>query len=103
MFAMLFGFKITKGEKESTKIFMDNKSTIAFTKNLVFHDRSKHIDTRYHYIRECIARKDVQLEYVNSHDQVADIFTKPLKQEDFTKIRSLIGVTKSNLRGSVAI
>ena len=45
----------------------------------------------------------MQLEYVKAHDQVADIFTKPLKQEDFTKLRSLIGVMKSSLRGSVEI
>ena len=86
-------------QKESTKIFVDNKSAIALAKNPVFHDQSKHINTRYHYIRECITRKDVHLECVKSHDQVADIFTKPLKQEDFTKLRSLIGVTKSILRG----
>ena len=63
---------------------MDNKSAIALAKNPVFYDRSKHIDTRYHYIKECIMRKDVQLKYVKSHDQVADIFTKPLNQKDFT-------------------
>ena len=60
---------------------MDNKFAIALAKNLVFNDQSKHIDTRYHYIRECIT---------------TDIFIKPLKQEDFTKLRSLIGVTKSS-------
>ena len=74
-------------QKESTKIFVDNKAAIALAKNPVFHDRSKHIDTRYHYIRECIARKDVQLEYVKSHDQVVNIFTKPLKQEYFIKLK----------------
>ena len=66
---------------------------MALAKNPVFHDQSKHIDTRYHYIRECITRKDVQVEYVKSHDQVADIFTKPLKHEDFIRLRSLIGMT----------
>ena len=86
-------------QEEPTKIYMDNKSAIALAKNPVFHDRRKHIDTRYHYIRECIARKDVQLEYVKSHDQVVYIFTKPLKQKDFTKLRRLIGVMKSSLRG----
>ena len=45
----------------------------------------------------------MQLEYVKSHDQVVDIFTKSLKQEDFTKLRSLIGVTKPSFRGSVEI
>ena len=65
-------------QEEPTKIFVDNKSAITLAKNPVFHDRSKHIDTHYHYIRECIARKDVQQEYVKSRDQVTDIFTKPL-------------------------
>ena len=86
---------------EPTKIFVDNKSAIALAKNSVFHDRSKHIDTRYHYIRECVTKKEVQLEYVKTNDQLADIFTKPLKREDFVKLRTLLGVTKSSLRGSV--
>ena len=81
-------------QEEPTKICVDNKSTIALAKNPVFHDRSKHIDTRYHYIRECITRKDVQLEYVKSQDQIADIFTKPLKQEDFVRLRNLLGIIK---------
>jgi hypothetical protein len=58
---------------EATEIFVDNKSALALAKNPVFHDRSKHIDTSYHFIRECIARKEVQLEFVKSQDQVADL------------------------------
>jgi hypothetical protein len=53
---------------EVTEIFVNNKSALALAKNPVFHDRSKHIDTRYHFIRECIARKEVQLEFVKSQD-----------------------------------
>ena len=90
-------------QKESTKILVDNKSTVALAKNPIFDDQSKHIDTRYHYIIECVARKVVQLEYVKSHDHVANIFTKPLNQKDFIKLRSLIGVRKSSLSGSVEI
>ena len=90
-------------QEEPTKIFVDNKSAITLAKNTVFHDRSKHIDTRYHYIRECVANNEVQLEYVKTHDQAADIFTKPLKREDFLKLRSMLGVAKSSLRGGVEI
>ncbi|WJX77089.1 hypothetical protein P8452_60430 [Trifolium repens] len=79
--------------EEPTNIFVDHKSAIALAKNPVFHDRSKHIDTRYHYIRECIERKDVQVEHVKSQDQVADIFTKPLKHEDFIKLRDSLRMT----------
>ncbi|KAG6418439.1 hypothetical protein SASPL_120643 [Salvia splendens] len=80
-------------QKEPTTIFVDNKSAIALSKNPVFHNRSKHIDIRFHYIRECVANQEIQVKYVKSQDQVADIFTKPLKFEDFIKIRMLLGMT----------
>ena len=50
----------------ATTVFMDNKSAIALGKNLVFHDRSKHIDTKFHFIRECVENKKVDLSYVRS-------------------------------------
>ncbi|KAK8540598.1 hypothetical protein V6N13_027117 [Hibiscus sabdariffa] len=62
-----------------TKICIDNKSAQALAKNPVLHDRSKHIDTRYHFIREHIANKEVELKFVKTQDQVVDIFTKPLQ------------------------
>ena len=81
---------------EATKICIDNKSTQALAKNPVLHDRSKHINTRYHFIRECIDKKEVQLKYVKTQDQVADIFTKSLKFENFWRLREILGVkTKS--------
>ncbi|XP_020578757.1 uncharacterized protein LOC110023608 [Phalaenopsis equestris] len=80
--------EISLPQEEAIKICIDNKSAIALAKNPVFHDRSKHIDMRYHYIRECIERREIQVQYVKSQDQVADIFTKPLKIEDFIKMRS---------------
>ena len=89
-------------QAEATKIMMDNKSAIALAKNPVFHDRSKHIETKYHFIRQCIENMHVEVEYVKSLDQIADIFTKPLKYDTFQKLRKMIGVGKiSSLRGSV--
>ena len=81
-------------QSEATQICIDNKSTIALGKNPVYHQRSKHIDIRLHSIREHVKNKDVELVYVKTKDQVADIFTKPLKFEDFIKMRNLLGVTK---------
>ncbi|KAE8664975.1 Detected protein of unknown function [Hibiscus syriacus] len=49
-------------QEESTKVCVDNKSAITLAKNPVFHDRSKHIDILYHYIRKCVARNDVEVE-----------------------------------------
>uniref|UniRef100_M1BVP0 Copia-type polyprotein n=1 Tax=Solanum tuberosum TaxID=4113 RepID=M1BVP0_SOLTU len=81
---------------EATMICVDNKFAQALAKNPVYHDRSKNIDTRYHFIRECIAKKEVELKYVKSHDQVADIFTKPLKFKIFQRLRSSLGIKKKN-------
>jgi hypothetical protein len=80
---------------DATEIFLDNKSALALEKFLVFHDRSKHIDVRYHFIRECIVKKEVQLKFVKTHDQFADIFTKSLNNEIFSKLRALLGVTRN--------
>ena len=78
--------KLQMLQEEATKIFVDNRSTLALTKNPVFHDRSKHIDMRFHFIQECITRKEVHLESVKSHDQVVNILTKPLKYDTFNKL-----------------
>nr|GEY05537.1 zinc finger, CCHC-type [Tanacetum cinerariifolium]GEY05546.1 zinc finger, CCHC-type [Tanacetum cinerariifolium] len=54
--------KLTHSKEEKIKIQVDNKSAIALMKNPVFHGRSKHIDTKYHFIRECVEREDIQVE-----------------------------------------
>ena len=56
------------------------------------HDRSKHIDTKYNYIRECIEEKRVDVEYVCTSDQLADILTKSLGRLKFLEMRERIGV-----------
>jgi hypothetical protein len=71
---------------------MDNQSAIMLSKNPVFHDRSKHIDVRYHYIRECVEEGRVQIESVVTQEQLADILTKPLGRDQFVQLRSRIGL-----------
>jgi anthranilate/para-aminobenzoate synthase component I len=68
-------------QSKATRIFVDNKSAIALAKNPVHHERSKHIDTRFHFIKEHIKEGDVELVHVKTHEQIADIFTKPLKTD----------------------
>ena len=68
---------------------IDNKSAISLCKNAVFHDRSKHIDTRYHYIRQCIEEGKVDDEYVST-EELADILTKPLGRVKFLEMRKRI-------------
>jgi hypothetical protein len=87
-------------QERSIEIYVDNSLVIALTKNLVFHDRNKHIDTRFHYLRDYITNKEVEVKYMKTQDQVANIFTKPLKYDVFIKMRDILGVMKkSSLKG----
>ncbi|GKF39870.1 ribonuclease H-like domain, reverse transcriptase, RNA-dependent DNA polymerase [Tanacetum coccineum] len=71
---------------------VDNKSAIALMKNPVFHGRSKHIETKYHFIRECVEREDIQVEFIRGEYQKADILTKALPMIKFLTMRQLIGL-----------
>nr|GEW90530.1 retrovirus-related Pol polyprotein from transposon TNT 1-94 [Tanacetum cinerariifolium] len=86
-------------QEDATDIYVDNKSAFDLAKNPVYHDRSKHINTRYHFIQECIAKKDIRVIHTSSKDQVADTFTKPLNERDFTRQRIMYGIKKSSLKG----
>ncbi|XP_039026046.1 secreted RxLR effector protein 161-like [Hibiscus syriacus] len=70
----------------------------------LFHARTKHIKTHYHFVREKVLTKDIQLQKIRTEDQVADIFTKALGKAKFEVFRSALGVVdiKFALRGSVA-
>jgi hypothetical protein len=82
-----------KGEEAGTfSLNIDNQSAVALSKNPVFHDRSKHIDVKYHYIRECVEENRVQLQSIGTVEQLADICTKALGRERFCELRSKLGV-----------
>jgi hypothetical protein len=53
------------------------------TENLVFHENSKHIEIRYHYIRDMVQRGAIKLQYVSTNEQVVDVLTKPLSRVNF--------------------
>ncbi|GJT47683.1 ribonuclease H-like domain, reverse transcriptase, RNA-dependent DNA polymerase [Tanacetum coccineum] len=84
--------KLTHSKEEKVTIMVDNKSAIALMKNPVFHGRSKHIDTKYHFIRECVEKEDIQVEFVSGEYQKADILTKALPKIKFLTMRQLIGL-----------
>ncbi|KAJ0448763.1 putative RNA-directed DNA polymerase [Helianthus annuus] len=88
------GFK----QKEATVIFCDNKSAINLSKNPVLHNRSKHIELRYHYIREMVLKEEVSLEYCNTNVQLADVLTKSLSREKFVFYREAMGVVNFGSR-----
>ena len=79
-------------KKGCITVMCDNSSTIKLSKNPVMHGRSKHIDVRFHFLRNLTKDGALELVYCGSQDQVADIMTKPLKIEVFQKLQKMLGV-----------
>ncbi|GJS73372.1 hypothetical protein Tco_0706213 [Tanacetum coccineum] len=71
---------------EKVPIFCDNTSAIAISNNTVLHSRTKHIDIRYHFIRDHILKGDIELHFIPTQYQLADIFTKPLDDPTFKRL-----------------
>jgi len=76
------------------RLQIDSKSALELSKNPVYHEKSKHIDTRYRYIRECIADGRVDVSHVGTDVQLADILTKPLGRIRFVEMRHRLGVVR---------
>jgi hypothetical protein len=71
---------------------VDNKSTISLVKNPVHHDRSKHIDTRFHLIREYAQNGQIEVSFIRTDEQLGDVLTKPLCKNKFLKLCTKIGL-----------
>jgi hypothetical protein len=83
-------------DMEDTTILCDNQSIIKMTKNPVFHDRSKHIEIRYHYICDMVQRGALKLLYVSTDEQVVDVLTKPLSRVKFEHFRDKLGIVRKD-------
>ena len=73
-------------------IYEDNQATIAMSKDPQFHGRSKHIDIKFHYVRDQCKNNVIQLKYCPTNDMIADIFTKGLNQDKFKRLRQMLGI-----------
>jgi histone deacetylase 1/2 len=80
-----FGIKFKK-----VPLLCDNESAIKLTNNLVQHARTKHIDVYHNFIR--YHQQDICIESVGTEDQLADIFTKPLDEKRFCKLRNELNI-----------
>ena len=85
--------QLQKGMKEDQVIiYCDNTSAINISRNPVMNTKTKHIAIKYHYLRELVQEKEVKLEYVNTKEQIIDIFTKILPKYAHEYLRGKLGV-----------
>ncbi|WJZ87437.1 hypothetical protein VitviT2T_006816 [Vitis vinifera] len=85
--------KLGHSQGKCTTVLCDNNSTIKLSKNPVMHGHSKHIDVRFHFLRDLTREGVVELKHCATQEQVADIMTEPLKLDVFLKLRELLGVS----------
>ncbi|GJY70310.1 hypothetical protein Tco_0474013 [Tanacetum coccineum] len=76
----------------NTKIYIDNESTICIVKNLVFHSKTKHIEIRHHFIRDCYEKKLIQVIKIHTDHNVADLLTKAFDVSRFNFLIASIGL-----------
>ena len=81
--------ELGNGSAEATTIFEDNQAAISMSKNPQFHGRAKHISIKYHFVHEQVSDGTVRLKYCRTQDMVADILTKGLHRNQFTKLRMM--------------
>ena len=92
------------GEKqeEATVLYCDNMSAISMARNPVFHQKTRHINRRVHFIREAVQEGVIDIKFCSSEEQLADIFTKELPKDRFNYLRTKLGVKPvSSLGGDV--
>ena len=78
-------------------IYCDNQSAIAMIGNPVQHSMTKHISIRYHFIREHVMEGTVELHFVPTDQQLADIFTQSLAEATFTRLVTELGMISDPL------
>lgn len=93
--AMLEELKIEY--KKPVKLNVDNKSSISLTKNPIGHGRSKHIETKFHFIRDQVSKGKIEVVYCQTEKQAADVLTKALKTDRFIELRKMLGVVALEL------
>jgi hypothetical protein len=76
-------------------LLCDNESAVRMADNPVEHSRIKHIDMWYHFLRDHQQKGDIKIAYVSTHNQLADIFTKPLDEKTFSKLRNELNILDS--------
>ena len=80
-------------------LMVDNQATIALAKNPIYHDQSKHIDIKFHFVRDCIDGGQIVIKFVETGRQLADILTKSLGRLWFMELKKMIGMDEVKASG----
>ncbi|KAI3655721.1 hypothetical protein MP638_001418, partial [Amoeboaphelidium occidentale] len=86
---------------KSVTVYGDNTASIQLAKNPKFHNRTKHFEIDFHWIREQVKLGKISLSYLSTNDMLADALTKPLGKIKLDKFMNAIGLHKASIRGSV--
>jgi hypothetical protein len=85
-----YGYKLSE-----VPLLCDNESANHMADNPVEHSRTNHINIQYHFLRDHQQKGDIEIAYVSTHNQVADIFTKPLDEKAFSKLKNELNILDS--------
>jgi hypothetical protein len=77
---------------KSIPLICDSSTIICLAHNPVFHGRAKHIKVRYHFLRDYAEKGEIEMKFIDTKSQLADIFTKPLDSSYFASLRGELGV-----------
>ena len=86
-----------------TILLSDNQGCIALSKNPEYHSRTKHVDIKHHFIRECVDTGSLSVMFVGTKEMAADMMTKPLSRDSHLHCIDLVGMNRAPVRASGSV
>ena len=81
---------------KNVPLYCDNESAIKIDHKPVQHSKTKHIQIRHHFLRDHVLKVDISIDHASTEDRLADIFTKPLDEKRFSKLRCELNILESS-------
>ena len=81
---------------KNVPLYCDNESSIKIAHNPVQHSKTKHIQNRHHFLCDHVLKGDISIDHASTEDQLANIFTKPLDEKRFSKLRCELNILESS-------